>query len=98
MLSRPAATLLSMIALAASSSGAASQEGAPMDDPPPQLTPDRVYALDAVFERTLQEFAIPGLAVGIVDNGQPVYMRGFGVRTKERISLSTRIHCFMSRT
>lgn len=82
MLSRPAAKLLTMIALAAASSVAAAQEGAPVADPLPQLTPDRVYALDAALERILQEFSIPGLAVGIVENGQPVYMRGFGVRDK----------------
>ncbi len=82
MLSRPAATLLTMIALAATSSIAASMEGSPVADPLPQLTPDRVYALDAACERVLQEFSIPGLAVGIVENGKPVYMRGFGVRDK----------------
>lgn len=82
MLSRLAAKLLTMVALVATSSVAASQEGAPVADPLPQLTPDRVYALDAVLEHILQEFSIPGLAVGIVENGQPVYMRGFGVRNK----------------
>lgn len=82
MLSRPAAKLLTMLALAAASSVAAAQEGAPLADPLPQLTPDRVYALDAALERILQEFSIPGLAVGIVENGQAVYMRGFGVRDK----------------
>ncbi|MFC4310759.1 serine hydrolase domain-containing protein [Steroidobacter flavus] len=95
MLRRPAATLLTMLALVASSSVAAAQEGAPIDDPLPQLTPDRVYALDAVFERILQEFAIPGLAVGIVDNGQPVYMRGFGVRdqgTDQPVNAHTLFH------
>lgn len=82
MLSRPAAKLLTMVALVAASSVASAREGAPTADPLPQLDPDRVYALDAVLERILQEFSIPGLAVGIVENGQPVYMRGFGVRHK----------------
>lgn len=80
MQSRPAVRLLTMLALVVTSSIAGAQEGAPVDDPLPQLTPDRVYALDASLERVLQDFSIPGLAVGIVDNGQPVYMRGFGVR------------------
>ena len=66
MLSRPAAKLLTMIALVAASSITAAQEGAPVADPLPQLDPDRVYALDAALERILQEFSIPGLAVGIV--------------------------------
>jgi CubicO group peptidase (beta-lactamase class C family) len=83
MLSRPAAKLLTMMALVGASSGALAQEGASVADPLPQLTPDRVYALDAALERVLQEFAIPGLAVGIVENGEPVYMRGFGVRYKD---------------
>lgn len=95
MLSRPAAKLLTMIALVAASSVAAAQEGAPVADPLPQLTPDRVYALDAALERILQEFSIPGLAVGIVENGQPVYMRGFGVRdrgTDQPVNAHTLFH------
>ena len=85
MRSRPGAKLLSMIALGAISSvGAArAQEGAPLADPLPQLTPDRVYALDLSMESILQEFGIPGLAIGIVENGEPVYIRGFGVRDKK---------------
>lgn len=82
MLSRPAAKLLTMIALAATSSVAVSQEDATVVEPLPQLTPDYVMVLDGVLERVLQDFSIPGLAVGIVENGQPVYMRGFGVREK----------------
>ncbi|MBM0108827.1 beta-lactamase family protein [Steroidobacter sp. S1-65] len=85
MPSRPGANLLSMIALGAISSigTAHAQEGAPLTDPPPQLTPDRVYALDIAMESILQEFAIPGLAIGIVEDGEPVYIRGFGVRDKK---------------
>lgn len=80
MQSRPAAKFLTLFALVAISSIALAQEGEPSDDPLPQLTSDRVYALDAALERVLQDFSIPGLAVGIVENGQPAYMRGFGVR------------------
>jgi CubicO group peptidase (beta-lactamase class C family) len=82
MLSRPAAKLLTLVALFAASSVAISQADAPVSDPLPQLTADYVMVLDGVLERVLQDFAIPGLAVGIVEDGQPVYMRGFGVRSK----------------
>ena len=88
MQSRPAAPFpmmlalgLMMVALGAASSIVAAQgsEGV-LDDPRPKLNRDLVYALDASIEHVLQDFAIPGLAIGIVDNGQPVYIRGFGVR------------------
>ena len=88
MLSRPAAKLLTMFALATTPGVAASQEDAPAGDPLPQLTSDYVMVLDGVLERVLQDFAIPGLAVGIVENGQPVYMRGFGVVPESSISSS----------
>lgn len=83
MPSRPCAKLLSMIALGAIWSIGDAQEGAPLNDPPPELHPDRVYALDIALESILQEFAIPGLAIGIVEDGEPVYIRGFGVRDKK---------------
>ena len=95
MLSRPAAKLLTMVALATTPSVAASQQGAPAGDPLPQLTSDYVMVLDGVLERVLQDFAIPGLAVGIVENGQPVYMRGFGVReqgTDQPVNAHTLFH------
>lgn len=88
MQSRPAATLsmmlapgLMMVALAAASSMAAqSPESAPLVEPLPTLNRDLVALLDGSMERVLQDFAIPGLAIGIVENGQPAYIRGFGVR------------------
>lgn len=85
MPSRPGAKLPTIVALAATSGiGAAhAQEGASLADPLPQLHPDRVYALDLSMESILQDFAIPGLAIGIVENGEPVYIRGFGVRDKK---------------
>lgn len=97
MQSRPGAKLLTMIALGATSGiwPAHAREGAPLADPLPQLTPDRVYALDLSMERILQEFAIPGLAIGIVENGEPVYIRGFGVRdqkTDEPVNAHTLFH------
>ncbi|MBL8265785.1 serine hydrolase domain-containing protein [Steroidobacter sp.] len=91
-----AAELLIMIALAAISDVACAQApDTTHDDPPPTLTPDRVYALDASMERVLQDFALPGLAIGIVEDGQPVYMRGFGVRdtrTDEPVNAHTLFH------
>lgn len=91
-----AADLLMTIALSAISGIACAQApGSTHDDPPPSLTPDRVYALDASMERVLQDFALPGLAIGIVEDGEPVYMRGFGVRdtrTDEPVNAHTLFH------
>lgn len=97
MQSRPGAKLLTMLALGATSGiwAAQAQEGAPLADPLPQLTPDRVYALDLSMESILQNFAIPGLAIGIVENGEAVYIRGFGVRdteTDEPVNAHTLFH------
>jgi len=81
MSSCPTAKLLTMTALGVIASVAvarASQEASP--DPLPQLSSDRTYVLDALMERVLQDFSIPGLAIGIVENGAPVYVRAFGVR------------------
>lgn len=82
---RLAARLLMIVALGATGDIARAQmpEGAPLNDPLPQLSSEKVYALDASLERVLQEFSIPGLAVGIVENGVPVYVRAFGLRDKE---------------
>jgi CubicO group peptidase (beta-lactamase class C family) len=44
------------------------------------LPAERVEALDTAIETLRQRFRVPGLAVGIVDGGVPVYVRGFGVR------------------
>jgi len=81
MLSRRA-NLLTTIALLAIPGIAASQEDGPSADPLPQLSRNDVSLLDAVIERVRQDFSIPGMAVGIVENGEPVYMRGFGSRDK----------------
>jgi CubicO group peptidase (beta-lactamase class C family) len=80
MLSRPAAKLLVMIALAATCSVAVAEQDSSVADPLPQLTRDDVSLLDGVIETIRQDFSIPGLAVGIVEAGQPVYVRGFGIR------------------
>lgn len=80
MLSRPAAKLLMMVALVATCSVAVAEEDSSVADPLPQLTRDDVSLLDGVIETIRQDFSIPGLAVGIVEAGQPVYVRGFGIR------------------
>lgn len=80
MLSRPAARLLMMIALLATCSVAVAEEDSLVDGRLPQLSRDDVSLLDGVLETIRQDFSIPGLAVGIVEAGHPVYVRGFGVR------------------
>lgn len=42
--------------------------------PPP---PD----LDALVERVRHEFDVPGIAIAIVKDGQPVIVKGYGVRS-----------------
>ena len=36
--------------------------------------------IDALVARTMQAFAVPGVAIGIVQNGRLVYAKGYGVR------------------
>lgn len=92
-----AARLLMIVALGAAGDIAWAQtpEGESPNDPLPQLSLEKVYALDASLERVLQEFSIPGLAVGIVENGVPVYVRAFGLRDKqttEPVNVHTMFH------
>lgn len=49
-------------------------------DPLPKLPRDRTYVLDTSLERVRQSFSIPGMAIGIVENGEAVYVRAFGIR------------------
>lgn len=37
-------------------------------------------ALDSYIKTSMHDGKVPGLAVGIVQNGEPVYVKGFGVR------------------
>lgn len=37
-------------------------------------------ALDAVVERTMREFEVPGIAVGVIRDGKVIYTKGYGVR------------------
>lgn len=87
MQSCPAAKLL-MFAVLSVAAGAHAQtsEGGPApatEDPLPKLPRDATYVLDGSLERVRQSFSIPGMAIGIVENGEPVYVRAFGVRDLE---------------
>jgi CubicO group peptidase (beta-lactamase class C family) len=99
MQSCPAAKLLMFAAfVAAAGAHAQTSEGSPSDtaeDPLPKLPRDATYVLDGSLERVRQSFSIPGMAIGIVENGEPVYVRAFGVRdlgTGEPVTVHTRFH------
>jgi CubicO group peptidase (beta-lactamase class C family) len=99
MQSCPAAKLLMFVALvAATGAQAQTSEGGPApssEDPLPKLARDPTYVLDASLERVRQSFSIPGMAIGIVENGEPVYVRAFGVRdlqTGEPVTVHTAFH------
>ena len=99
MQSCPAAKLLMFSALfAAASAHAQTPEGGSAttaEDPLPKLPRDATYVLDGSLERVRQSFSIPGMAIGIVENGEPVYVRGFGVRdleTGEPVTVHTKFH------
>lgn len=98
MQSCPAAKLLMFAALvAAVGAHAQTSEGgsAPAEDPLPKLPRDATYVLDGSLERVRQSFSIPGMAIGIVENGEPVYVRAFGVRdlqSGEPVTVHTLFH------
>jgi CubicO group peptidase (beta-lactamase class C family) len=99
MQSCPAAKLLMFAALvAATGAHAQTSEGGPApraEDPLPKLPRDATYVLDGSLERVRQSFSIPGMAIGIVENGEPVYVRAFGVRdleTGEPVTVHTMFH------
>ena len=99
MQSCPAAKLLIFAALfAATGAHAQTSEGGPAptaEDPLPKLPRDATYVLDGSLERVRQSFSIPGMAIGIVENGEPVYVRAFGVRdleTGEPVTVHTMFH------
>lgn len=99
MQSCPAAKLLMFVALvAATGAHAQTSEGGPAptaEDPLPKLPRDATYVLDGSLERVRQSFSIPGMAIGIVENGEPVYVRAFGVRdleTGEPVTVHTMFH------
>ncbi|MDZ7303294.1 MAG: beta-lactamase family protein [candidate division KSB1 bacterium] len=51
---------------------------------------NRVIArYDEFVEQTLQEYGVPGAAIAIVDHGEVVYLKGFGVRELGRPEMIT---------
>ncbi|HEX6316475.1 MAG TPA: serine hydrolase [Gemmatimonadaceae bacterium] len=53
---------------------------------------DQIRQLDAYFARAAKDWGVPGLAVGIVHDGQLVFAKGYGVRnvsTKEPVDTQT---------
>ena len=46
-----------------------------------RLDPERIAALKAFVETSMQELKIPGAAVALIDHGQVVFEGGFGVKT-----------------
>ena len=46
-----------------------------------RLDPERIAALKAFVESSMQELKVPGAAVGLIDHGQVVFEGGFGVKT-----------------
>lgn len=48
-----------------------------------ELADETVARLDSVLEDLRAAHDVPGLAVGILENSEPVYAKGFGVRSLE---------------
>jgi CubicO group peptidase (beta-lactamase class C family) len=98
----PSARVLTPLALAvlgvvaaATAAPAMAQETRVLPGQAPSLSADRVAELDVALEQVRDRFGVPGLAVGIVLDGVPVYARGFGVRdtqTGAPVTPSTLFH------
>lgn len=89
------AVRLVTIAALTAVAGIAGAQSPEAGNPPSKLPPDWVYLLDGSLERVRQEFAIPGLAVGVIEDGVPMYVRAFGVRdtqTSEPVTVHTLFH------
>src|SRR3954453_16941105 len=77
----PSIVLLTVAALALTSVSTEAQE-----TPPSQLCPDGhlcqalLDELDALIPGQLKTFDVPGAGQALIDNGQVVYSKGFGVR------------------
>jgi CubicO group peptidase (beta-lactamase class C family) len=56
---------------------------------------EQAAALDGAFDEIVRRFRVTGLAIGIVQNGSPLYARGFGVqdsRTRAAVTSHTQFH------
>lgn len=49
-----------------------------------RLDANRIAQLTSMIEAAREDYAIPGVALGLIQDGQIVYAGGFGVRTKGR--------------
>jgi CubicO group peptidase (beta-lactamase class C family) len=55
----------------------------PVTTKPPKVTADMLAEFEVIFETERQNFNVPGAAVAIVQDGEIVYVQGFGVRNLE---------------
>ena len=73
--------------------GAAAQDAAPADAAAPASAMAKVEAIlpefEAMLEKGMTDFAVPGAAVGIVVGDEVVYAKGFGVRTEGGAAVDT---------
>src|SRR6266852_6712252 len=52
--------------------------------PAPQIDPaSKLQGLDDLAAQTMQQWKVPGLAIGIVQGGKVIYARGYGFRDVE---------------
>lgn len=92
MLAALAATTLVSPPLIADGDAAAGPTGAHEQPQRPAFSKGLAAELEAAIDASLQAVPIPGMAVGVVINGEPAYSRGFGVAdlsTKEPITADT---------
>jgi CubicO group peptidase (beta-lactamase class C family) len=82
MLAPLALAVLGVVAATAAAPSMAQENLAPPGQAP-SLSADQIAALDLAVEQVRDRFGVPGLAVGIVLDGVPVYARGYGVRDTE---------------
>jgi len=50
----------------------------------PEKARDTMEAFDPIIESALAEFTIPGLAIGVIVDGEVVYSKGYGLRNIEK--------------
>lgn len=49
----------------------------------PRLSPDKVAIVDKVVQEAMEKGKIVGLAVGIIENGQVAFLKGYGLADRE---------------
>ncbi len=53
-------------------------------DDPIEVMRKSLAGFDAVVDKAIKDFKVPGLAIAIVKDGQPIYARGFGLRDVDK--------------